>query len=114
MNNEDETLRKLMTGNGDNYLMDDGFTARVMESLPRKRAVSPARRTLLILAGTVAGCTLSAILCASSIGETMNTLAERLSVISTPENNVWAYVYLATALAFSSLLGVLCLRPGRE
>jgi hypothetical protein len=114
MKNEDEILKELMTGNGNNYIMDDGFTSRVMEALPTKKAASPLRRTLLILTGTLAGCALSASLCGPSILETVNTLADRMGSVSLPEGHIWAYVYLGAALVFSSLIGILCLRPGRS
>ena len=65
--NEDEILRKVMKDAELPYIADDGFTMRVMDSLPQARLSSSRRRFILILGGTLVGCVSAAALSWSSL-----------------------------------------------
>jgi len=116
MKDEDDILKELMSGTGGNYVMDDGFTRRVMDSLPRarNRMTSARRRTALILAATAIGCSVSAILSAPALAEVARSFSEITGKISANTNDPSFYIYVACALAASSICALSCLRFGRN
>jgi hypothetical protein len=56
MDKDDEILKKMLGEDEMPYLEDNGFTRAVMDSLPRRRASTTSRRTLIIIGGSFAGC----------------------------------------------------------
>ena len=98
MDNDDEILTSLMK-NDSEYIMDDGFSQRVVGKLPRRRMSASWRRTVLVLGAALVGCTCAGILSGPGIVE----LSAKLASVAQRHANIFSgayapYVYMAGAL----------------
>jgi hypothetical protein len=59
MEKDDEIIARIMKEETSEYIMDDGFSAGVIKSLPKRRMTPETRRTVLILSCTAVGCVIA-------------------------------------------------------
>lgn len=116
MKDENEILKALMTNNGKNYIMDDGFTSKVMGSLPKASHGQSffLRRNVMIMTATIIGCSVSGLLCAPALPVITNNLIAAMENIHVATDTTFAYIYLTAALACASSLGFWCLKSIHE
>jgi hypothetical protein len=99
MNDEDKILANLMKDAQPGYIMDDGFSQRVLEKLPPRRMSPISRRTALILGAVAISCPVAGVLAApalTTLGVEMgNAILKHANIFS---GTYAPYVYMAFAL----------------
>jgi hypothetical protein len=104
MDKEDEILKKMLEADGMPYLEDNGFTRAVMDSLPRRRASTASRRTLVVLCGALAGCAAFGALAWDGLralaGEAIRNLPELTRLLESGAANPTIYVAVSLCTFF--------------
>ena len=111
MENEDDRLTRLLREKGEGYIMDDGFTSRVMERLPARRPRT-SRVVRAVVAGSLAACgaaTLAVV--AQSVPGLWETVEKLARSNGEVRADLWSpYVYVAASLVACAALSVWALR----
>jgi hypothetical protein len=99
MKNDDEIIAEIMKEGVSEYIADDGFTAGVVKSLPKRWMSPSARRMTLVISSATVGCVLAGGLAWPTIAGLAARLGNARIRFDTP-------TALVVSLALAAALGL--------
>jgi hypothetical protein len=100
MDKDDEIISRIMKAESSEYIVDDGFTAGVVKSLPKRKMMHVSRRTLLLALFSMVGFVVAGIFAWDGIVDLAVKTGKAVATVATTGNvGVLTIVTLSLAIA---------------